>query len=491
VSTPDELTSAATTSTGVRTYDVVVIGAGPVGENVADYARKGGLSVVVVERELVGGECSYWACIPSKALLRPVHAVAAAQRVAGAAQAVTGPLDAAAVLARRDAFVHGFDDAGQVSWLDGAGIALVRGVGRLAGERRVVVDTAEGQVQLAARRAVVVCTGSAAALPPVPGLDAARPWTSREVTAMPNVPRRLAVIGGGVVSLEMAAAVKGLGAEEVTVLVRGDRVLEQVEAFAGELVVEGLRGAGVEVRFRTTAQRVERTGDGPVRLHLDDGSTLEADELLVATGRRPRTDDLGLETVGLEPGRSLPTDDGQAVHGVDGGWLFAAGDVTGRVLLTHQGKYQARLLGDRLAAEARGEAPDLARWGRHAPTADDAAVPQVVFTDPEVAAVGLTERQAAERGLRTRLVTYDLGSVAGASLAADGYRGRAALLVDLDREVVLGATFVGPDVAELLHSATIAVVGEVPLSRLWHAVPAFPTVSEVWLRLLEALRTSA
>jgi dihydrolipoamide dehydrogenase len=319
VSTPDELTSAATTSTGVRTYDVVVIGAGPVGENVADYARKGGLSVVVVERELVGGECSYWACIPSKALLRPVHAVAAAQRVAGAAQAVTGPLDAAAVLARRDAFVHGFDDAGQVSWLDGAGIALVRGVGRLAGERRVVVDTAEGQVQLAALRAVVVCTGSAAALPPVPGLDAASPWTSREVTAMPNVPRRLAVIGGGVVSLEMAAAVKGLGAEEVTVLVRGDRVLEQVEAFAGELVVEGLRGAGVEVRFRTTAQRVERTGDGPVRLHLDDGSTLEADELLVATGRRPRTDDLGLETVGLEPGRSLPTDDGQAVHGVDGG----------------------------------------------------------------------------------------------------------------------------------------------------------------------------
>jgi dihydrolipoamide dehydrogenase len=277
----------------VQTYDVVVVGAGPAGENVADYAHEGGLSVVVVERELVGGECSYWACIPSKAMLRPVQALAAARRLAGAAQAVTGPLDAAAVLARRDAFVHGFDDAGQVSWLDGAGIALVRGVGRLAGERRVVVDTAEGQVQLAALRAVVVCTGSAAALPPVPGLDAASPWTSREVTAMPNVPRRLAVIGGGVVSLEMAAAVKGLGAEEVTVLVRGDRVLEQVEAFAGELVVEGLRGAGVEVRFRTTAERVERSGDGPVRLQLDDGSTLEADELLVATGRRPRTEDLG------------------------------------------------------------------------------------------------------------------------------------------------------------------------------------------------------
>jgi dihydrolipoamide dehydrogenase len=289
----------------------------------------------------------------------------------------------------------------------------------------------------------------------------------------------------------MAAAVKGLGAEQVTLLVRGDRVLEQVEPFAGELVVEGLRKAGVDVRFHTAAERVERSGDGPVRLQLDDGSTLEADELLVATGRRPRTEDLGLETVGLEPGSYLRTDDGQAVDGVEGGWLFAAGDVTGRVLLTHQGKYQARLLGDRLAAEARGEQPDLARWGAHAATADDAAVPQVVFTDPEVAAVGLTERAAAERGLRTRLVTYDLGSVAGASLAADGYRGRAGLLVDLDRDVVVGATFAGQDVAELLHSATVAIVGEVPLSRLWHAVPAFPTISEVWLRLLEELRTSA
>ena len=471
-----------------QAYDVIVIGAGPVGENVADYAHRGGLSVVVVESELVGGECSYWACIPSKALLRPVQALAAARRLAGAEQAVTGPPDAAAVLARRDSFVHDYDDGSQVGWLEGAGITLVRGVGRLAGERQVVVSTHDGDVRLEARQAVVVCTGSSAALPPLPGLAEADPWTSREVTAMKQVPRRLAVIGGGVVSLEMAAAAAGLGAEQVTVLVRGDRVLEQVEPFAGELVVEGLRDAGVDVRFRTAAARVERTADGTVRLLLDDGSTLEADELLVATGRRPRTEHLGLETVGLEPGSHLRTDAGLAVDGVDGGWLFAAGDVTGHVLLTHSGKYQARLLGDRLAAQARGQAPDLDRWGAHAPTADDVAVPQVVFTDPEVAAVGLTERQAGERGLRTRLVTYDLGRVAGAALAADGYRGRAALLVDLDRDVVVGATFVGPDVAELLHSATIAIVGEVPLVRLWHAVPAFPTISEVWLRLLEELR---
>jgi dihydrolipoamide dehydrogenase len=490
VSTPDELTSAATTSTGVRTYDVVVIGAGPVGENVADYARKGGLSVVVVERELVGGECSYWACIPSKALLRPVHAVAAAQRVAGAAQAVTGPLDAAAVLARRDAFVHGFDDAGQVGWLEGAGIALVRGVGRLAGERRVVVDTATGAVQLAARRAVVVCTGSAAVLPPVPGLEQAQPWTSREVTAMPHVPRRLAVIGGGVVSLEMAAAAKGLGAEEVTVLVRGDRVLEQVEAFAGELVVEGLREAGVDVRFRTTAQRVERTGDGPVRLHLDDVSTLEADELLVATGRRPRTDDLGLETVGLEPGRSLPTDDGQAVHGVDGGWLFAAGDVTGRVLLTHQGKYQARLLGDRLAAR---RAVRRRTWPAGGGTRRPRTTPRAAGGLHRPGGGGRRADRAAGGRARAAHPAGDLRPRFGGRRLAG--RGRLPRPGGAARRPGPGGR-AGRDLRRAgrrraLHSATIAIVGEVPLSRLWHAVPAFPTISEVWLRLLEELRTSA
>jgi pyruvate/2-oxoglutarate dehydrogenase complex dihydrolipoamide dehydrogenase (E3) component len=474
----------------MTTFDVVVLGAGPVGENVADYAGKGGLSVVVVEAELVGGECSYWACIPSKALIRPLHALAAARRLPGSSDAVTGTLDAAAVLARRDSFVHDYDDAGQVAWLDGAGIALVRGTGRLAGERRVVVETVDGDATLEARHAVVVCTGSAAEMPPVRGLAEARPWTSREVTGMKEVPRRLAVIGGGVVALEMSQAAKGLGAEEVTILERGDRLLPRVEPFAGELVLDGLRAAGVDVRLGTTAERVERDGtDGPVRLHLDDGSVVEADEVLVAAGRRPRTDELGVDTVGLEPGRPLATDDGLAVRDVDGGWLFAAGDVTGRVLLTHQGKYQARLLGDRLAAQARGDAVDTGRWGPHAATADDAAVPQVIFTDPEVAAVGLTSADAQARGLRTRLVTYDLGSVSGASLQADGYTGRAGLLVDLDRDVLVGGTFVGPDVAELLHAATIAVVGEVPLARLWHAVPAFPTASEVWLRLLEELRS--
>ena len=472
-------------------YDVVVIGAGPVGENVADYAHQGGLSVALVESELVGGECSYWACIPSKALLRPVHAVAAAGRVDGAKQAVTGPPDADAALARRDYFVSNYDDAGQSKWVDGAGITLVRGHARLAGERRVLVQTggdggSGDDVELTARLAVVVCSGSAASLPPIDGLAEARPWTSREVTSMKQVPRRLVVIGGGVVACEMACAVAGLGAEQVTMLVRGDRLLDRLEPFAGEAVLAGLRDRGVDVRLGTNARRVSR--DSAVTVQLDDGDTLTADELLVATGRRPRTDDLGVESVGLQPGKFLATDEGLAVRGVDGDWLFAAGDVTGAVLLTHQGKYQARLLGDRLAAQSRGEQPDLSRWGKHTPTADDAAVPQVIFTDPEVAMVGLTEAQAATRGLRTRMVSYDLGHVSGAALQADGYAGRAAMLVDTDREVLVGVTFAGQDVAELLHAATIAVVGEVPISRLWHAVPSFPTMSEIWLRLLEEWR---
>ena len=474
-----------TSSAQEQTYDVVVLGAGPVGENVADYAHRGGLSVAVVERELVGGECSYWACIPSKALLRPAHALAAARRLPGI---TADGLDAAAVLARRDAFVHDYDDASQVGWLEGAGIALVRGTGRLAGERRVDVTGPDGVEVLEAPHAVVVCTGSDAVVPPVPGLAETRPW---------GQPRRHRDARGAAAARGARRRRRGRGDVAGRGGARrraGDRprarrpaAAARLEPFAGELLLEGLQASGVDVRFGVEARRVDRA-HGVVRVELADGGVVEADEVLVATGRRPRTGDLGVETVGLEPGRPLTTDDGLAVQGVDGGWLFAAGDVNGRVLLTHQGKYQARLLGDRLAAAARGEPLDLAPWGAHTPTADDAAVPQVVFTDPEVAAVGLTSAQAEQRGLRTRLVTHDLGAVAGASLLADGYRGRAGLLVDLDRSVVVGATFVGPDVAELLHAATVAVVGEVPLDRLWHAVPSFPTVSEVWLRLLEGCR---
>ena len=468
-------------------FDVIVIGAGPVGENVADYAVRGGLTAAIVEFELVGGECSYWACMPSKALLRPGQARREARAVAGSREAVTGDLDVAAVLARRDSFTSGWHDAGQVKWLDGAGIALYRGLGRLAGPRRVDVEGPDGDVTgLVATHAVVIATGSAAAIPPIEGIEAARPWTSREATSAVAVPGRLAVLGGGVVGCEMAQAWASLGSR-VELFEPAPRLLANLEPFAGELVAEAMAAAGITVRTGVGASAVARSDDGPVRLTLADGSTTEADELLVATGRRPRTRHVGLETVGLEPGSWLDVDDTLLVQGVDGGWLYAAGDVNHRALLTHQGKYQARACGDVIAARARGPV-DAAEWSRYTASADRAAVPAVVFTDPEVASVGLTEEAARQRGLTVRAVDYEMGHVAGAALYADGYKGRARMVVDEDRRVVVGATFVGPGVAELVHSATVAVVGEVPIDRLWHAVPSYPTISEVWLRLLEAYR---
>ncbi|WP_199827709.1 dihydrolipoyl dehydrogenase family protein [Streptomyces specialis] len=471
------------------TYDVIVIGAGPVGENVADRTRAAGLSTAVVESELVGGECSYWACIPSKALLRPPAALAAARAVAGAREAAGGRLDAAAVLARRDSFVSNWEDDGQVSWVESTGADLFRGHGRLDGPRTVTVEAPDGGVRrLTARHAVAVCTGSAAVVPDLPGVADARPWTSREATSAKEVPGRLAVVGGGVVGVEMAAAWAALGSR-VTLLMRGDRALPRMEPFAGELVAEGLAAAGVDIRAGVSVTRVDRAGSsGPVTVSLDNGERLDADEILFATGRAPRTTDLGLETVGLEPGSWLETDDALRVQGVEGDWLYAVGDANHRSLLTHQGKYQARVVGSVIAARAAGAPVDGTPWGPHAATADNMAVPQVVFTEPEAASVGLTAREAERAGRRTRVVDYELGDVSGAALYADDYKGRARMIVDLDRNTVVGATFVGPHAGELLHAATVAVTGEVPIDRLWHAVPSFPTMSEIWLRLLETYR---
>ncbi|MYS20682.1 dihydrolipoamide dehydrogenase [Streptomyces sp. DvalAA-14] len=470
-----------------RTYDVVVIGSGPVGMNVADRTRAAGLSTAIVENELVGGECSYWACTPSKALLRPVLARADARRLPGLSDAVAGPLDAPLVLARRDEATSHWKDDGEVAWLDSVDVDVVRGRGRLDGPRKVTVATPDGgTVTLLARQAVAVCTGTTAALPDLPGLADVRPWTSREATSAKEVPGRLVVVGGGVVAVEMATAWQGLGAQ-VTVLVRGSGLLTTMEPFAGEMVAEGLRAAGAEVRFGVSVVSAIRE-DGQVRVGLDDGGELTADEILFATGRRPHTDDLGLETVGLTPGDWLTVDDTLQVTEVADGWLYAVGDVNHRVLLTHEGKYQARIAGAVIGARAKGEPLDDDPWGAHAATADGVAVPQVVFTDPEVASVGLTARAAERDGRRTKVVDYAIGDVAGAALYGDGYRGKARMVVDLDRGHPIGVTFVGPGVSELLHSATIAITAEVPLERLWHAVPAFPTISEVWLRLLETYR---
>ncbi|MFI5998730.1 dihydrolipoyl dehydrogenase family protein [Streptomyces sp. NPDC051362] len=472
-----------------RTYDVIVIGAGPAGENVAERTRAAGLSTVILEQELLGGECSFWACEPSKALLRPVIARADARRIPGLSQAVQGPLDVPAVLEHRDTMsVHWMDDD-QVDWLNSVSVDLIRGHGRLTGPKQVEVNTPDGDtVALTAGHAVVVATGTSAALPDLPGLDSVRPWTSREATSAGSVPDRLVVVGGGVVAVEMATAWQALGSQ-VTLLVRSEEgLLPRMEPFAGELVAEGLSEEGVDVRIGAFVRSVSRDAAGDVRTEVSDGSEIVSDEILFAIGRTPRTENLGLETIGLTPGEWLPVDDTCQVTTESGGWLYAVGDVNHRALMTHQGKYQARMAGAAIGARAAGQPVDDTRWGDHATTADIEAVPQVIFTHPEVAAVGLTTREAERTGRRVKVVDYDMSRIAGAVQYAEGYRGQTRLLIDEDRDVVVGVTFVGPGVGELLYSATVAVVSEVPVRRLWHAVPAFPTISEVWLRLLETLR---
>ncbi|GAB2686762.1 dihydrolipoyl dehydrogenase family protein [Kribbella swartbergensis] len=480
------------TSTGEEsTFDVVIIGAGPVGENVADRVVQGGLSAAIVERELVGGECSYWACMPTKALLRDAAAVRAARALPGAGGAFSGDLDVAEVLGRRDRFASHWSDTGQVEWLNHVGITLVRGHGSITASRTVTVTDTNGTTTvLRARHAVVIATGSSAHIPPIRGLADVAPWTSREAAAARTIPGRLAIIGGGVVGSEMATAFSALGSQ-VTLISR-TRLLPGVEPFASDHVAESLRTAKVALHLDTDATEVRRDDTGTVHLTLSSGEVVTADEVLVATGRTPNTKAIGLDHLGLSPGHWLRVDDTLAVvdddgKPVDGGWVYAAGDVNSRALLTHHGKYQARALGDAIAARAHGEKLDLRRWGRHAATADVSAVTQVIFTDPEVAAVGLTAQAASDAGIRTLVVDHDLGAIAGAALHADDYRGQARMIVDEDRNVLVGFTAVGPDVAELLHAPTIAIVGDVPLDRLWHAVPAYPTISEIWLRLLESM----
>jgi len=453
-----------------REFDVVVMGAGPAGEVCAGRLGEQGLSVALVESHLIGGECSFYACMPSKALLRPGELLAEVRRIPGVREAVTGELDVEAVLKRRDEIIHDLDDSGMEPWLAERNIEIVRERGRLDGERRVVA----GDETLVARRAVVVATGSDALVPPIDGLREAEPWTNREATTSKRVPERLLVLGGGVVGVEMAQAWRTLGAQ-VSLVEAGDRVLSREEPFASEQVEQSLREAGVDVHVGVKAVAV-RASEGEVELELDTGGPLRGDELLVAIGRRPNTADIGLESVGLEPGKPIQVDDSMRAND----WLYAIGDVNGRALLTHMGKYQARVAADViLGAQSSCLLVDGARS------------PRVVFTDPQVAAVGYTLAGAQEAGLNVRTADVPTQGNAGASFyGRDSSPGTARLVVDQDRRVVVGATITGPEVADFIQAATVAVVGEVTIDRLFHAVPPFPTRSEVWLYLLEQLGVS-
>jgi pyruvate/2-oxoglutarate dehydrogenase complex dihydrolipoamide dehydrogenase (E3) component len=469
---------------GGKDFDVVVVGGGVGGVAAVRKLASAGLSVALVEDRLVGGECHYWGCNPSKTLLRPIEVFNLAKAVPGVRETISddGP-DIAAVFAKRDAIIEHLTDQDRTASLRQAGIAVFHGFGRLSGERTVRVAYARGDTTeaiLTARHAVVLATGTRPNVPEIPGLTQARPWTNRDLTTMTRVPPRALVVGGGPVAVEFATILTGLGSA-VTLLVRGNTLLRNCEPEARGLVTQSLRSKGVKIHLETELSAVARpVVGGPVTATFQS-QTIEVDEVVLAAGRRTNTDNLGLETLGLPGGGIVSVNDHLQAVGVAGGWLYALGDTTGRARLSHISTYHGRVVADIIAARAAGRELSMNEL-----TARDAGnLAQVIYTEPQVATVGRTESQAQAEGfaVRTRTAHYP-GAVAFLALYRDGFQGWAKLVISAETNTLLGATFVGPQFSELVQAATLAIVAKVPVSLLHHAVAPHPTVNQVWDPLL-------